>query len=347
MRINVINDIADIDIRTGFSRGRIEEVVHADLRNTSNISFTNNLKITDIQIAEILDRFGSYIQPTTPLNRELLQLKNSLSGSINMTSEMKGNGGTSEELTKNLVGTINAKIGDGKIANSLIAKRLGGVIEKFLKLDDITFRDLNAKLNIVNERVSFQQCDIQALEAGEWDVKGDVGFDASLGLTIKNRLSKTVSQKALGLQNKGKDALKGLLGGTQFAGAAGIIDNAGIPSDNEGRITLLLGLEGTASDPKARFIGFGEGSGGQSPAAEKSSVKQQLQEKAQAVIDSKKEELEAKLAEEKKKAEALVQQKLEEQNLQDEAKKVLDAENARKQAEELKKKAGSALKKMF
>jgi uncharacterized protein involved in outer membrane biogenesis len=360
MKVRVLQDIADVDIKTGFSKGSIEELVHADLRNTRDVSFTNNLKVTNIQIAELLNKFGNFIEPSTPLNRELIQLEKSLSGTLNMNSQMSGHGGTSDELTNTLNGSIDAKIADGRISNSLIMKRLSGVIEKFTNVDDITFRDLNAKLKIANQRVTFQQCTINAGEMGDWDVLGDVGFDASLAMKVNNRLSKSMSQKALQLQNAGKNAIKGLLAGTNFGGIGNnLLDNAGIPSDKEGRITLRLGLSGTASDPKPQFLGFGEGDKSSTGA---SSAENQLKDKAKELIDHKKADLERKLqeernnaeliaqkklAEEQKNAEALLQKKLEEQKLSEEANKVMQNENVKKQGEELKKKAGSALKKLF
>ncbi len=356
--LRVINDIADVDIKTGFSKGTIAEQIHADLRNVQDISFTNNLKIHRVEVAELIGKFGNFIQPTTPLNRELINLEKSLSGSLNLTSSMSGHGGTSDEITRTLNGLIDVNIADGRISNSLIMKRLTGVIEKFTNVDDITFRDLKAKLQIENQRVTFKQCNITAGEMGDWDILGDVGFDASLAMKINTRLSKTISQKALQVQNAGKNALKGLLGTNLGAIGNSLINNTGIPSDREGRITLRLGLGGSATDPKPQFLGFGEGSssnGSTSPQA-------QIKDKAKEMIDQKKAELERKLQEERKNAEALAQQKLEEerrnaealvkkkleeQKLADEANKVIQNENVKKQSEDLKKKAGSALKKLF
>jgi hypothetical protein len=169
-----------------------------------------------------------------------------------------------------------------------------------------------------------------------------------------------MSQKALQLQNAGKNAIKGLLSGTNFGGLGNnLLDNAGIPSDKEGRITLRLGLRGTTSDPKPQFFGFGEGD---KSSTGPSSTENQLKEKANELIGQKKAELERKLQEERKNAEllaqkrleeerksaeALLQKKLEEQKLSEEANKVMQNENVKKQGEELKKKAGSALKKLF
>jgi uncharacterized protein involved in outer membrane biogenesis len=360
MKIRVINDIADVDIKTGFSKGSIEEIVHADLRNVHSVSFTNNLKINSVQISELMGNFGNFIEPSTPLNRELVNLEKSLSGLLSMTSNMSGQGGTAEEFTNTLTGTVDAKVTDGRISNSLIMKRLSGVVEKFTNVDDITFREMTANLHIANQRVTFRQCSLNAGEMGEWDVLGDVGFDASLAMKVNTRLSKAVSQKTLQLQNAGKNALKGLLAGTSLGGIGNnLIDNTGIPSDKEGRITLRLGLGGTAADPKPQFLGFGEGDkSGNSSASPQS----QLKEKTNELMNQKKAELEKRLQEErqnaealarknleeeKKNAEALMKKKLEEQKLSEEANKVIQNEDVKKQGDELKKKAGSALKKLF
>jgi hypothetical protein len=360
MKVKIINDIADVDIKTGFSSGTIQNVIKADLRNVRSVKFTNDLKISTVQVAELLGKFGNFIEPSTPLNRELINLQKSLSGALSLSSKMSGHGGTADELTKTLSGNIDAKVADGRIENSVILKRLSGVVEKFTKVDDITFREMNMKLQIENQRVKFNQCKINSGEMGDWDVVGDVGFDASLAMKVNNRLSRSVSQKALQLQNSGKNALKGLLGTSSLAGMGiDLIDNAGIPSDKDGRITLRLGLGGTATDPKPQFLGFGEGdkSGDNS-----SSVQSQVKDKAKEAIDQKKAELEKKLQDERKKtealakqkldeerqnAEALVKKKLEEQKLAEEADKLIQNETIKKQSEDLKKKAGSTLKKIF
>ena len=340
MRMTSINDIADIDIKTGFSGGTISENIHADLRNITNISFRNKLSVSNVEVNELLSSFGNFIEPSTALNKELRNLQNSLSGKINLVSDLTGNGGTADEITNSLRGDVSAKIANGKIANSLILKRLSGVMEKFLSIDDITFRDLSAQLHIANQRVSFESLRLQSNVAGDWDAKGDVGFDASLAVNVNTKLTRSVSERVLavqgGLKSSGKNLLGGLLGGQLGAAASGLIDQVGIPTDKDGRITLKLALGGTASDPKASFVGFGEGSGAVSQPKQQPSVKEQVTEKVQDVLQQNKEAVQQKLNDERAKLQTEAQKTVQEQkqNLESEAKK---------QEELLKKK----LKKLF
>ena len=332
MRMNVVNDIADLDLNTGFSSGQILEKIHTDLRNTSNITFNNKLTVNNVEVNDILLRFAGFLKPTNQLNKELGNLQNNLYGKINLNSDLSAHGGTSDDMMKSLNGDISAKVTNGKIANSLILKRLSGVAQKFIKIDDIKFRELNAIMHIADERVYFNKFDIQSDLAGDWDIKGDVGFDASLAMNINNRLTKATSNGVLSVQNSGKSALKGLLGNTQLGSAAsGLIDQVGVPVDRDGRITVKMALGGTASDPKASFTGFGEGSAS-SPAVQPA-AKQKVTEKIQETVTQKTREIKQEIT---KKVENEIQKKVEQ-----------NTSITKNQQEQLKKKAVSKLKKIF
>jgi uncharacterized protein involved in outer membrane biogenesis len=330
LNVNVRNDIADLTVKTGFSGGTITDVVHADLRNVNNVNFTNQLTITGVEVNEFLAKFGNFIQPTNALNRELKNLQNNLYGKMNLTSNIAGQGGTSEAVTKSLKGTIDARLSNGKIAKSLIVARMAGILEKFMSFDDITFRDFKAKLSIANENVSFDECKLESDLAGDWSVGGNVGFDAGLDMAIDNKMTKGASSKVLSVQNSGKSALKGILKGTQFEAAAGLIENTGIPTDADGRITLKIALKGTATDPKPSFIGFGKGSGTGAPSPQPT-VKEQLNDKVQETIQENRAQIEQKITEEGK--------KLEEE--------IIKNTNINKAQEEQLKKGIGKLKKLF
>lgn len=342
--VNLINDIADLVINGGFAGGTIGEKIHADLRNPNNISFTNKMAVKNVEIADLITNFGGFIQPTNALNRELRNIQNSLTGKINFTSDLSGQGGTSEAIVNSLNGNITASVRKGTISNSLILKRLSGTVEKFVKLDDISFRNLSAALQIANSSVIFKDLKIVS-NMGDWSAGGSVGFDTRLDMLVNNRLTKQMSSKVLKVQSGGKDILKGLVKGTRYAKAAGgLIDDVGIPTDKQGRVTLKLALTGTASDPKASFAGFGEGTVKQKKDA---SVKQQAVKRLKDEVNKKKAEAQQKIAEERKKAEALAKQKVEAQKRAAEEKKK-ELKTKKKSVEKnLKKNAKNKLKKLF
>lgn len=336
-RINVVSDVADLDAKCRIGSGSINEKIHLDIRNIDNIQYQNNLSVSGVEVGDLLTNVGLFLSPTSSLNKGLKTISSTLSGKINLRSNLAGHGQTSEDLTKNMKGEISFNVSNGKISNSLIVNRMSGVVEKFVKIDDITFRDFSALMKIKDERVFFETFKIQSNTAGDFEVKGNVGFDASLAAEIDNRLSKQVSSKVLSLQSGGKDALKGLLKGTLLAGASSLIDQVGIPADNEGRVTLRVGLQGTASNPKASFLGFGSGKA--ASGAAQPTVKQQVTEKVKDVVEQKKQELKTQVTREVEKAEEKLHGEIQ--------KKApgLDAE-VKKQEEQLKKNV-SKLKKLF
>ncbi|MDO5575585.1 MAG: AsmA-like C-terminal region-containing protein, partial [Fibrobacter sp.] len=346
MTVAVVKDIADMTFSTGFSKGTISDNMHIDLRNTQNIKFTNKLAVKSIEVNELLKSFGGFVKPTTPLNRELINLQKSLYGKVNLDCNLAGNGGTSEELMKTLNGKLTAKVDNGKISNSLILKKISKNVEKFIDIDDINFRNLSTTLLIADERVTFEEFSIKSDFSGDWGATGSVGFDAGLDIGITDKLTKSMSSKVLSVQSSGKNALKGLLKGTQLASAASnLIDNAGIPSDKDGRVTIKLALRGTASDPDVSFAGFGDGDN--STASTSKDAKTKAVEDVKATLNQKKQELQAKANEERRKAEEELKKKAQEQKavVNKEVKK--QSVEIKKQAEDAKKKAVGKLKKLF
>ncbi|HEX3018932.1 MAG TPA: AsmA family protein [Chitinispirillaceae bacterium] len=332
MQVSVVNDIADLDIKTGFASGTITERIHADLRNTKAVTVKNNLGISEVEVNDLLIRFGNFIKPTNALNRELRNVQNNLYGKINLKSELITSGGTQDELSKSLKGTINADLANGKISNSVILSRISGILGKFIDVKDIEFRNLKTTLRIEDQTVYFDDFKLQSDVAGDWDLRGDVGFDASLNMNIDHRMTKDASQKVLTIQNSSKSKLQGLLQGTKLSSASGLLENVGIPSDNEGRITLKIAITGSASDPKPSFSGFGKGSSGSSEVSQPQTPKQQVTQQVKNVIEQNKGTVEKKLSEEGKKVEEEIIKKL---------------PVSQEQGQKLKSKATEKLKKLF
>jgi hypothetical protein len=339
IRVNVLQDIADIDIKTGFASGSIGEVIHADLRNTSNVKFDNKLTVNNVQVNDFIGKFGGFIKPTNSLNRELVKLQNSLFGKISLNSNLSGQGGTQEAFTKSLKGDITATVGEGKLVNSKIFNNLAGKIEKYIKIGDLEFHEMKTAMHVENEQVQFNSFQIYS-NLGDWDAKGTAGFNGSLHLDVFNRLSKETSGKLLYVQNSGKNFAKGLLKGTKFANAAAsFVDNVGVPSDKDGRVSLKMTLGGTLSDPQASFNGFGEGEP-QNASASESSPKKQVTEQVQQGVLEKKAELEQNLQAQKAKAE-------QDANLKATEEKAALESQAKQKEEQLKNDAVKKLKKFF
>jgi len=227
---------------------------------------------------------------------------------------------------------------NGKIVNTPAQKAIHSSFISFLKFDKladfdvINFRALSAKLRLADGRAIFDDFAINS-DAGDWALKGAVGFDALMNMTVSNKLTKGMSDPIVKTLDAGKSALKNVLQGTAAGAAvAGMVDNVNlVPRDNNGRITLTFGLGGLVSGPKVTGMGFGAGTTQKQQAAPtpQQSIKQQVTQ----VIQEKKQEVVQQV--EQKKAE--VQQTIEQE-------KQRAAEEIRRQEEEAKKKLGGFLK---
>ncbi len=239
---------------------------------TLNADNLNDLKtdivfdVNKIQVNDLISTFNDQLKDNRSLSQQLKTLDNTVSGSATFQSSFQSHGRTDEDMTKNLTGQIHSNLADGKIKGGAITNAINGPLKKFVDFKDVDFRTLRFNATIANEKLHIDTMDLKSPRVGDWNVYGPVGFDASLGLTIETRLTKEVSAPAVALQSKGKGAASALAGkyltGTPVAGIAqNQIDRGGIPVDTEGRITLLLGMTGTASAPKVEFRGFKEGVG--------------------------------------------------------------------------------------
>jgi hypothetical protein len=316
-KITIINNIADMNFSTGFAGGAIANAFNADMRNVGNVTFKNNLTIKNIEVNDLMARFGEYIKPVTPLNRELASLNKCLFGRINLQSSLAGSGGTVDDLMKGLSGNIGTQMASGKIVNAPAAKVMSSSFASFLKsgtignFDEINFRDLGATIRLANGQAIFDNLKM-ASDVSDWDVKGVVGFDALMNMTVSSRLNKSISGKLLAAEDALKGGLKTALGNTQLAGAAGLLGNMNlVPRDGEGRVTVKCLLGGPVANPKVTGLAFGAGTTGATQ-QKTATPQQQVTQKVQQAVEQKKEEVKQVVEEKKEEAKQEVK-KVEEQ----------------------------------
>jgi hypothetical protein len=311
--------------------------VYADMSDHRNLKTKVILTGNKIDMNRMAQQIKVFIPPTMPLSKEIANLDKALYGIGAMKCDLTASGGTVDDLINSVAGTIDLDLQNGKIVEAALVKNIATSVDKFYKLEDIDFNDLSVGSRIRDQRVYFDKpIAMRSQVAGDWQATGSVGFDANLGLTIANRLTRSVSEKVLAFQGKGQAAVKGLLQGTQLAGLAGLVDKVGIPTDREGRVTVLLGVNGNVANPAVTFKGFGAGSSSGPTTASQPSIKEQLQQ----TVDREKEKLEARLAAEKQRAaeEAQARANEEKQRLE---------ETAKQQSNQLKNEATKRLKKFF
>jgi hypothetical protein len=320
-KITVVNDVMDVDFSTGFAGGSIGNKLHANLKDVQNAAFTNNLTIQSVEVNDLLSRFGDYIKPVTPLNRELVGINKCLFGRISIQSSLAGNGGTADALMNALTGNIGVQMADGRLVNAPAARVASSSFASLLKtdklgsFDNMNIRNLGATIRLAGGRALFDDLKIQS-DLADWAAKGSVGFDALMDMAVSTRLNRELSAKLQAAEGALKNAAKGALGNTKLAGAAGMLDQYSIPRDREGRIPIELRLTGPVSSPKPSGIGFGKGETGGTSTDQPASPKQQVQERVQQEVK----QVQQAVEEKKQEVQQQVEQKKEE--AKEEAKKV-------------------------
>ncbi|MBD3421289.1 MAG: AsmA family protein [Chitinivibrionales bacterium] len=350
----VDNDIIDVKLHAGAFGGTFAHDLRANAKNHANLDVKSDLDIRNLEVGELLVLLEGMMPDDNALFRELRKIDESMSGKASFNSDFITSGGDTDELTNNLNGTFRADFRDGRISKGSILKGVTTAVDKFYKIDDVSFRDMWIAGKIKDGKMIIEDLNITS-RIGDWAGEGTIAFDTKLDLTLKDKLTAQLSKPILSVQNKGKDAVKNLLKGTAFSGASGLVDQGGIPHDQDGRVTLLLGLGGTITSPTVSFKGFGkEGATTTTRPSPTQEIRHQVQQK----VDEAKQKLEA----EKKRLEAKARKKAEEQKnrareearkreaeakAKAEAEKKRLEEEARKKADDAKKKAKDKLKKLF
>lgn len=342
LNIAMVNNKSDVTLKSGFSGGSIFDNLQADLTKPNSISFTNKLNVERVEVSDLMNQFLKlYIKPTTKLNKELLEIHKSLFGKINLISSISGSGATPEEILNQIVGDISLKMLEGKIVNTPFSKSIAQTAQNFTKgasignLESINFNNLSANFKLQNGKAIIENLKFLS-DAGDWNAKGAIGFDASTDITVLNKLTRSVSSQILKVEDQAKSAAKGLLGSDI---ANSILGNMNlIPRDPEGRVTVKFLIGGTI--PKPVITGFGFSSEGASGAQSNQSPQHNLQNQVQQKVDNLKSDAAEKAAQEKARLEAEMRQRAEQE-------KAALEQQRKAQENQLKQKAADKLKKFF
>jgi uncharacterized protein involved in outer membrane biogenesis len=151
--------------------------------------------------------------------------KDHLFGKLNLSGNFSGKGSTVEDIRKSLTGSGSATITQGKLVNWDILNQLG----EFLKMKELKNQEIKILKNsfkIESSRLYFEDFFATTTDA-DWEVKGSVGFDASLDYSITVYLSPSLSNR-FDLLGELSDVFK----------------------DEKGRLILDLKVSGLDSSPK-------------------------------------------------------------------------------------------------
>lgn len=325
------NDIIKLSLDCDLFGGHIysRQLLNAQ-RETLKLSST--LNITNIDANKLVSHYNDQLVKTKKLFLMIRGFDNYIYGQMSLRTNFKSHGVTNEDLQSNIEGQLTGTLTRGYFMGGSLTKALDARLSKFYSIDEVHFKTLETSLRIKDEKVFFDTLTMDAKRLGEWKAYGSVGFDASLDFNLENRLPLKVSQKITGVTDKIKSSatskIKEKIDGPLGSLAAAVVDKQGIPTDDEGRVTVTLGIKGEASDPSVSTVGFKK--------VERTTPKEKP------VVTQNKEKLKRELLKERKKLEKKAQKELIKQLEKKRGKKL-----SRKEKKALKKKLPKDIKKLF
>jgi hypothetical protein len=296
MKVNGVNDVLNLNVRSGMFKGIMSNDFTLDAKNIRDLKIKTALKIDNVEINEVAHQMKGQFPKEMPLSKELKQLDKSLYGKGIVATDFICHGGTTDELLKTLDGNVYMKLANGRMTGPMIESLLGVLQQLQLsKSSDIQFNDMRLRARIADEKVFVDSMKAMSRYPGDWDASGSVGFDCRMNMLITNRLNKDISTRMLALKAQGVSKAQGVLGqlGKQLGGAASsaaqvvnqslsdAVAGAGPQADREGRVNVEVGLSGQVSSPKLSSMSFKKGVGAAAqPQTQSQPPQQQLQQKA-------------------------------------------------------------------
>ena len=220
-KIEFTNLMANLSVKEGVLKidnvvsnvysGNVGGKAVVELAQPTQPQFTVDVNTSQIEANDFLSQF-------TPFKEHLF-------GKLNLSGNFSGKGSTVEDIRKSLTGSGSATITQGKLVNWDILNQLG----EFLKMKELKNQDVKTLKNsfkIDNQRLYFDDFFATTTDA-DWEVKGSVGFDASLDYSITIYLSPSLSQR-FNLMGDLSDFFK----------------------DEKGRLIIDLKVSGPSSSPK-------------------------------------------------------------------------------------------------
>lgn len=335
-KVSLVNNVLDMSVDAGILGGTMSNSTHLDASGAPHLKVHTEMDADRVHVGRMVSTMGSLLPSESPLLGHLKNLGAVLDGTGSMKGAFDTKGETADDLTNELTGTMHARLSKGTIQGGAITQTVTGVLGKFIAIDNIEYEQIDGTVRVADGRVMIESMDINSSRTGDWDVGGNVGFDASLDVDIANRLPKGPSNTLAKAQSSGRQAGKSLIASVLGESAANLADQAtkemGIPVDRDGRVTVVVGLGGTVSKPQASGVSFRKGVGTAPATSPEKKPQETVKEQVTERVQNAKQEAQRRLEEEKR--------RLEEQARQ-------EAEAKRKAAEEeLKKKANDAAKKL-
>ncbi|MCK6512067.1 AsmA family protein [Myxococcota bacterium] len=253
-------------LKAGLFSGRMVEDMDLDISNPKQIRMTNRFDCVKVEANDFISNFNDIPQNDGGFFSRLKSMDNKVYGKLDLTTRLSSRGITSNQLKKNLSGTIVAKLYKGKIKNASILEEMTTtippIVRKFLpKLSDLTMNKVTEmKMEVKDGKIHVTDLGIPTRQftlAGY----GTISLDSNVSMKMDIVLNRALSQKILQQQKRLQKAAGGFakkLAGGAFAGHVDKLTGKLqlIPSDKKGQIAPIVGAFGLASKMAYKFVGF-------------------------------------------------------------------------------------------
>lgn len=349
--------VINFNLQAGLYSGKIQEKFVVDISNSRQLRVHNRFSCLNMEANDFISNLNDVPKNDGKLMSSLKSMDNTIYGKLNLQSDIKTHGNTSNQFKNNTSGTIVAQLRSGQIKNATILGELTSPLPKIIKpfipnLTDFRLSKLmllnmeikQGKIHVTNLAIPLRQLDLKGY--------GTIGLDNTMDMKMDITLSAFVSRKITQQQKRLRQAAGGLLGkigggqvGKMAQGALGsALDRVQlIPTNKQGRVVPIIGAKGKTNRLQYYLAGFqGETTQDTGGAGGGPSLVDQAKAGAKKALEDAKKKALAAAEDAKKKALAIAE---------DAKKKALAAaEDAKKKglaaAEDAKKNAQAAAKKL-
>lgn len=273
-----------------YGGGTLETQAATTLSPTGEPVFSHSLRLRGASAGEITGDVLALVPGNSPLVRALRRGGTPVYGVCDVALTLDARGATMPALKRTLTATLDAAVREGRLDEAPMLMQFLEVVEKLTRQDlALTFDTLRARLRVDTGTVLFDSLALDA-PTGLWTAHGTASLDGALSLVVANHLPRILSEKVLGLGGKVGEPADGAAEGTLLSDVFGALGAKGVPSDQNGLVSLRFAVGGTASDPTVLFLGFGDGDGGDDGGVEerlreeKESIRRRLEEKARELV---------------------------------------------------------------
>lgn len=256
------SDRISMDVTAGISDGTMRHQLDIDARNYADLKVKSVLTVGGVDAGQFVSDMTVFLPQDQELFVRMKDLKDNLTGTASIKTNATTHGGTTQQLTANLVGNVDSRLENGEIGGRGVEGLAAAA--RALKIVNLTsnripFRTFKILLDIHDEKVFFTDVRAESPAIGGLGMRGYVGFDSYVRADIRWRHTLAHSRMLVRVENGLKDIL-----GSRIRGTAGALLGSieMVPTDKDGRATSLWVYDCPMAHMKQPVLkGFAAGDG--------------------------------------------------------------------------------------